>query len=234
VLRRKRYEDFWCIAVGGPIGNLVAAVLAEVPWVSANVATIASLVTRLVAYPFVAGLLDGDLLAAALLQVGSLLDVIDGALARERGPSALGAFLDKTCDAICAFGLGAAVGWRVFAETGDPLAILAGSVLSACLLIRWYTYWVIRFMELQLRTAGPAAGEVAGVVAARHGGSRLSVWLRPLYCGEADVYFWVSCALVVGFLPLALWVLAGVMVVWLVVVLVTRVIEATRVDGART
>ena len=227
--RAKQYEDWWCIVIGGPIGNLLAAVVA--PWrhFTADLATLLSGILRLAG---AALLLDGsgelDLLAAALLQLGSLLDVVDGALARLRGPTNRGAFLDKAVDMICLAAVFGAAGWRAASDAHEPLLWIAGVFIAWSILLRGYLLWVVRAQELVHRR--PTTVQAAAASPAPP-----AFWSRPVlrifFVGESDLYFWLALGLVARRVAAVLVVLASALAVWLVVIGWHRYRASARLDG---
>ena len=92
LLRSKRYEDWWHIVFGGPLGVLVAAVVADVRWITPNLVTLVGFVLRLTGAVLVAVRAPwADVTALVLLELSLVLDITDGSLARYRKqPSALG------------------------------------------------------------------------------------------------------------------------------------------------
>jgi phosphatidylglycerophosphate synthase len=228
--RAKQYEDWWCIVIGGPIGNLLAAVIAPCRHFTADLATLLSGALRLAGAALV---FDGsrglDLLAAALLQLGCLLDVIDGALARLRGPTNRGAFLDKAIDMVCLAAVFGAAGWRAASEAHDPLLLLAGAFVAWSVLLRGYLLWVVRAQELV--AGGPPAIQAAPAPSASR-----TLWSRPalriFFVGESDLYFWLSLGLVARRVPAVLTALASALAVWLVVIGWHRYRASVRLDGA--
>src|SRR5215510_14467002 len=85
MMRTRWNEDWWSIAFGGPIGNLLTAVIADIRWITPNGLTWLSFLCKLVAAPLL--LCDtwtADLVAIALFQGHTVLDCMDGTLARYR------------------------------------------------------------------------------------------------------------------------------------------------------
>jgi phosphatidylglycerophosphate synthase len=228
--RAKQYEDWWCIVIGGPIGNLLAAMVAPLRHFTADRATLLSGALRLAGAALIldrSG--ERDLLAAALLQLGSLLDVVDGALARLRGPTHRGAFLDKAIDMICLAAVFGAAGWRAAGDAQEPLLWIAGVFIAWSILLRGYLLWVVRAQELV--AGGPAAIHAAAAPSASR-----PLWSRPalriFFVGESDLYFWLSLGLVARRVPTVLTVLASALAVWLVVIAWHRYRASVRLDGA--
>lgn len=225
----KQYEDWWCIVIGGPIGNLLAAMVAPCRSFTADLATLLSGVLRLAgAGLLLGGTLGLDLVAAALLQIGSLLDVVDGALARLRGPTNRGAFLDKAIDMLCLAAVFGAAGWRAAGEAREPLLLVAGAFIAWSVLLRGYLLWVVRAQEL-------VAGRLASSQAAPAPTASRSFWSRPalrvFFFGESDLYFWLALGLVTRRVPAVLVALASALAIWLVVVGWHRYRASVRLDA---
>src|SRR5690606_35829675 len=154
-IRGKAYEDWWCRAIGGPIGNFIAAALAPVQWFTADLASILSGPLRLGAVPLI---LTGHwpILAAARLMLGALFDVVDGGLARLRGATALGGILDKAIDVVCLAAVYGAAGWHVAIALDARWPLLAGAFVAWSVLFRGYLLWVVRGLIPAPATAGVA------------------------------------------------------------------------------
>jgi CDP-alcohol phosphatidyltransferase len=196
-LCNRRGQDGWSILFGYPLARL-ALVWLE-PWraLRPNHITVASLAARAAGAALLAAA-GAPLVAVLLLQLGQVLDSMDGTLARARGQhSALGAFVDKVGDAAVLGLLCAAVGWRAHLADGRALwmaAALGGGFLH---LLRGYMHWVARGLA-------PAGAENA-VDGGRADGDPprpLREWLGgfarlPLF-GEADLYLWISVFALAG------------------------------------
>ncbi|HVV86787.1 MAG TPA: CDP-alcohol phosphatidyltransferase family protein [Kofleriaceae bacterium] len=238
LLRNKRYEDWWHIVFGGPLGVLVAASVAEVRWITPNLVTIVGFVLRLAG----AGLVVvrapwADVAALVLLELSLVLDITDGSLARYRKqPSALGAFLDKITDGASLAALGFALGVRAWLDGHGLVHVLAGAFLGTSYLLRCYMYWVVAYLERE--RAAPASVVATDVrpFGELSFGERLRYYLaqtwRIVMFGEGDVYFWVGLALLLQRPSDIVLPLAGAMAVWLLLLAVRRVGTVIRLDRA--
>lgn len=239
LLRNKRYEDWWHIVFGGPLGVLVAAVIADVRWITPNLITLVAFVLRLVG----TGLLLvrepwADLAALVLLQVTLVLDITDGSLARYRKQAtAFGAFLDKTTDAASITALGFVLGYRAWLDGGGVLHLLAGAFIATSFLLRRYMYWLVVYLEKERdasATEAPRGARFFGDLSFRE---RLHHYLsrswRIILVSEGDIYFWVAVALVLGRVPEAVLALAAATAFWLVALGGKRVAAVVRLDRPR-
>ena len=85
LLRNKRYEDWWHIVFGGPLGVFIAALVADVRWITPNLVTVVGFIMRLAgAAMIVIREPWADLTAMGLLELSLVLDITDGSLARYR------------------------------------------------------------------------------------------------------------------------------------------------------
>jgi phosphatidylglycerophosphate synthase len=238
LLRNKRNEDWWHIVFGGPVATFLNAFIAEVRWITPNMLTWLSFAAKLAALPFL--LLrthNGDLAAAILLQVNTVLDVMDGSLARyRRAGSYLGAFLDKVTDAIGLVLVGGVLGYRVFVDNGDFFALYAGLFVGVAYVIRCYAFWVTKYHEREVN-APPSLGMVRQDFGDLTFAQRLAYYARSSWrivlVGEGDVYFWISLALIVGRLRWVVWFLAIASALWFSVILVHRFVQMWRFDRSK-
>lgn len=238
LMRSKRYEDWWHIVFGGPLGTIVAAAVADVRWITPNLITVLGFAMRLAG----AGLLAvrapwTDVTALALLELSLVLDIADGSLARyRRRPSALGAFLDKITDGASLATVGFLLGYRAWLDGHGTLHLLAGAFLGAAYLLRCYMYWVVAYLERERgarATVGPDSMRPFGELGF---GERLRYYLaqswRIVMFGEGDVYFWVAVGLVFGCIHDIVLLLAATMGLWMLVHGAKRVATVIRLDRA--
>jgi phosphatidylglycerophosphate synthase len=233
--RTKRYEDWWHIVFGGPLGALLVAIVAPVRWITPNALTILSFALKLAACPMI--YFGHDLAAVAMLQGNVLLDAMDGSLARYRDrPSLFGALLDKVTDSIGLIAVFTVIGYRVSAgDGGAALPLLAGAWIGVGYLLRCYAFWVVKAFEIE-RDAPPSIGMVRADFGDLGFGARMryyaaSTWRIALF-GEADLYLWASIGLLLGRESLAIYTLSVAMTLWVVVALGARFYRAYQLDRA--
>lgn len=200
-LCNRRGQDAWSILFGYPLARLVLLWLEPRRRLRPMHITLASLAVRAAG----AGVLASDtghrsgsglVLAIGLLQVGQVLDSMDGTLARARGDSsAAGAFLDKVGDALVLGLLCAAVGWRAAVDQGSAAWMamaLGGGFLQ---LLRGYMHWVARGLG---GSPEPIDGGRSGADPPRPLREWLSGFPRLLLFNEADLYLWISVGALTG------------------------------------
>jgi len=190
-LCNRRGNDAWSILFGYPLARLALVWLESWKALRPTHITLASIAARAAGAWLVAFAGDGLILAVALLQLGQVLDSMDGTLARARGQhSALGAFLDRAGDALALGLLCAAVGWRA---AGAPwmAAALGGGFLH---LLRGYMHWAARGL------GAPVDGSIDG---GRPPGDAAVLGLLCAAVGwRAGGAAWMAAALGGGFLHL--------------------------------
>lgn len=196
-LCNRRGQDAWSILFGYPLGRLLLVWLERIEPLRPTHLTLASILVRLAGAWL---LVDGATVAAVIaLQLGQVLDSMDGTLARARGQhSAPGALLDRAGDALCLGLIAAAVGWRA----GDEAALAAALGGAFLHLLRGYMHWVARGVAAPGSSAARAAEPVSGARPAGDPPRPLREWLAGLprlaLFGEADLYLWISIGALAG------------------------------------
>lgn len=238
LLRSKWNEEWWSIAFGGPIGNVLNAFIADVPWITPNTITLVGFLCKLAIVPLViTGGFECDVAAVILLQFAVVCDCMDGSLARYRKkPSVLGAFLDKVTDAIGIVAIFGAFGWRVYTETDDALALLISVGIATSLVIRGYVYWVVAALEKD------AARATTGVdtrldYSRMSAGDRLRLYIksmpRIIAFNESDLYFWLGLGLVLSESHTMIYVLGVALACWFVGIMTMRISTVIRLERSR-
>lgn len=239
-LMRSRWNaEWWSIAFGGPIGNVLNAAIADVAWITPNRLTWLSFLCKLAAGPvLLIQTRRADLIAVALLQLHVILDCMDGSLARYRKtPSAVGAFLDKATDMIGLVAIAAALGWRIYLDTGDAAALLVAMLIAAAILIRGYAYWVVAHLERERRIEAPTIGDHRRDYAAMTLGERARLYARSMVriveFAESDLYFWLGLGIVLGRMRETIYLLAIAVGAWSIAILGYRFWTVVQLDRRR-
>lgn len=129
-------------------------------------------------------LLQGWHLALALLLINRLLDGLDGAVARVRGPSAWGGYLDSLCDYV--FYISVPLGFAFAAPANE---------LSALILVAGFTLTAVSFLALAAIIAGRDLG---------HGDKAFTYSTGLMEGGETIAFFVAMCLFPALFPQLAL------------------------------
>jgi len=239
LMRSRWNEDWWSIAFGGPIGNVLNAVIADIPWITPNGLTWLSFLCKLAAGPLL--LLDvrgADLTAVVLFQLHTILDCMDGSLARYRkASSAIGAFLDKVTDMIGLVAITSAIGWRVYVDTGDAAAMLISVMIAASILLRSYAFWVVAHLERERRVSRPTVGDHRRDYSAMTFRERAGLYVRSMgkifAFAESDLYFWFGLGIVLGRMREMIYFLSLATGLWLLGILGYRFWTVARLDRRR-
>ncbi len=241
LMRSKWNAEWWSVAMGGPIGNVLNAVIADIPWIRPNHITLFGFLCKLAACPLLLlGDRGADLAVILLLQVSVICDCMDGSLARyRRASSYMGAFLDKITDAIGYAVVFGAFGWRVYTDTGDALAIVVALAIPLAMLTRGYVYWVVVTMQKQA-DANPTAGtDQRKDFSSSTPRERAVLYLKSMpgivEFNESDLFFWLGLALALG----EPWMQRGVYFIgiasglWFVAIMGLRIVTVMRLERDR-
>lgn len=215
----KRAPEWWHIVFAFPIARLLTLILAPLRFITPNGLTATGFGATLGAAWLLTRPGDNALIAAVvLMQVATILDCMDGTLARHRGTfSALGAFLDKVLDGISLFALCAAVGMRAYWDTGEPWWIVIACSGGASYLTLCYMYWVVKAMDPEPMNAETVAGVSDIPSWGDIGREWLRGWIKIWQFEEADLYFWIALGAILGewkWLALGLGVTQGLTVLY--------------------
>lgn len=164
-----------------PALNRIAA-LAVRSGIGANAVTLAG--AALVIPLFYALLAQNGMLALALLLTNRVLDGLDGAIARIRGPSAWGGYLDSLCDYL--FYITLPLGFAFAAPANE---------LSALILVASFTLTAVSFLALAAIIAGRDLG---------HGAKAFTYSTGLMEGGETIAFFVAMCIFPALFPQLAL------------------------------
>ncbi|MBX3158276.1 MAG: CDP-alcohol phosphatidyltransferase family protein [Deltaproteobacteria bacterium] len=238
-MRSRWNDEWWSITFGGPIGSVVNALIAEVWWITPNRITWLSFLCKLAAAPLLlAGTPRADLAVVVLLQVHTVLDCMDGSLARYRGASSvMGAFLDKATDMIGLLAIMACFGWRVYRDTGDAFAISVALLIAGAILLRSYLFWVVHALERDRKVPKPTVGD------RRRDFSMMSVRERAVMMlksqwkiinfSEADLYFWLALGIAIGHMREMVYVCGVANGFWACVIVGFRFVTVVKLDRAK-
>jgi phosphatidylglycerophosphate synthase len=249
-IRNWQSSEFYARLVMRPLTILVMLVVADWRWLTPNlVTTLANLAKLGGAALLVVDHHQYTLLAALLIQVGLLLDHLDGTLARYRQcGTTFGAFYDKVSDAITWLAITSAVGYVAYRDTGDVLLPMAAVASAYALLVMGYMKWIVvaeqkKLDWLEARTQPAVRRSLHHVAAAEAAGppSRSAgqwvAWFassiaRVVMFEEVDLFFWIGVGLVVDRLDLVCWLLVISQFIQLAAMLLKRGLQAHALDAA--
>lgn len=165
-LRQKQETSFTPIFLHRPLAILFLIPTADLAFITPNGITTVSVLMRLVtAWLMLPHRFGGPVESTAtivwaivLWHLGSVLDAMDGALARYRGKgSALGRYYDKVSDRVLSLALVLALASRPFAETGNVLPIFLGSIYVSLTGTASVAKWIEIGIRADMGIAGGAA-----------------------------------------------------------------------------
>jgi phosphatidylglycerophosphate synthase len=233
LMRSRWNRDWWSIAFGGPVGNLLTALIADVRWITPNGITWVSFLCKLVAVPLLVW--GYDIAVIVMFQLHTVLDCMDGTLARYRKrPSVMGAFLDKVTDMIGLLAIMSAFGWRAAIESGDTRVLLAAVLIAGAILLRSYVFWVVAHFEREHEHVKPTTGDLRKDFSSLTLGERLKMYVKwqwtVIEFAEADMYFWLSLGLAIGELRWTVYFLAIAVGIWTVLIIGRRYWTIHQID----
>jgi phosphatidylglycerophosphate synthase len=231
-IRNIQSSEFYSRLVMRPLSIVMMMAVADWKWLTPNLVTTAANLTKIAGAIFLFTDHQKYLWEALiLLQVGCLLDHLDGTLARYRQTgSAFGAFYDKVSDAVTWIVISGAVGWAAYRETGDIRMPMLAMAAAYALLVLGYMKWIV----MAANNRSPATPPVdppsrTPTQWAMWFGSSL---LRAFLFEEIDLYFWIGVGLIVGRMDLLVWVLAISQGAQLVIMMIKRGLQMRSLDAA--
>lgn len=153
-LRNFQSKDFWAMVFARPLTILFLFPVADLKWVTSNRITIASVLTKLTGIAMLVTIPSywGGFWAGAVINLGLVLDNMDGTLARYRENSTfIGYYADKMSDIVTLAGIFFAMAWRQYqighnlADLVIPMVGFFGVAISA------YAKWVANRLLTDIR-----------------------------------------------------------------------------------
>lgn len=202
-----------------PLTILFLLPLAEKKWVTPDRITLLAILTKGLGILLIANhpSYGAGLWAAALINLGLVLDNMDGTLARFRQCGTFfGFYFDKISDAITLLLLFWAVGYRAFLVTGNILDLIIPTMGIGGAMVAGYSKWVadrvVRDIELKHRLRDNQQLQQWVSTQTKHDQiipppkRTFGDWLRwfgwaffsILLVNEVDLFFWISLALITG------------------------------------
>lgn len=188
-------DAFWGLVVARPLAAVVLYPFADGSWLTPNRVTVVSIGLCLLAGA-IGAFGDPSLVAlvVALIFCRSVLDSVDGQLARYRGLSShFGGYFDKVSDAFGWAALYVAAAASGFAATGAAWALVVPLAGVTALSFQGITYWLDRDLRLSAApTASPGGRPPLSLAGWLHNLRRI------VHFEEPDYYLWISLALITG------------------------------------
>lgn len=230
-IRNIQSSEFYSRLVMRPLSTLVLIFVADWRWLTPNLVTTFANVFKLAGAALIAQDHHAHGIAGViLLQVGTLLDHIDGMLARYRGKgSVFGAFYDKASDAVTWLVISAAIGWAAYKDTGDVWLPIGAIASAYMLLVLGYMKWIVA--AASRRTPAPLAQEPPQRTPAQWAGWFASSLARAALFEEIDLFFWIGLGIVLDELPLTILVLVISQAAQLVIMCIKRAMQMRAIDA---
>ncbi len=221
-LRNYQSKDFWAMLFARPLTILFLLPIADIKWITSNRITAASVLTKLagiamlVAYPSY----WGGFWAGVLVNLGLVLDNMDGTLARYRGASTfMGYFADKMSDIVTLSGIFMAMAWRQYHVSGRILDLVLPLVGFIGVSISAYAKWVANRLFTDIALYQAMQNDTLKDYASKRLEQNPSTpppqrtfnqWVRWFFSAlwsitgfnEVDIYFFAWLALTINYMPL--------------------------------
>ena len=148
-MKNRQAKDWWTITFGDPISWIILSAIGDYKWVTPIGITWLSFLAKIIPAGLMITNARGAIIGAAiLLQLGQVLDSMDGNLARYRGqPTLRGGFLDRVFDGTGFIFVMAGISWLAFETGSEPYYLIMGPMISAFYLVICYVYWNIAYLE---------------------------------------------------------------------------------------
>jgi len=253
-IRNWQSSEFYARLVMRPLAILVMLVVADWRWLTPNLVTTLGNGAKLLGAALIAiDHREYAVAAAVAIQVGLLLDHLDGTIARYRNCGTMfGAFYDKVSDAVTWLAITGAIGWAAYVDTGDARLPIAAVASAYSLLALGYMKWIVvaeqkkadwlDAMRMRDRTRRARLAEAEAAPVSHEPPSRTAkqwaVWLgssvlRAFKFEEVDLFFWIGLGLVLRELTLLCLLLVVSQIVQLVIMVIKRALEARALDVRR-
>jgi phosphatidylglycerophosphate synthase len=187
--------------------------VAECRFITPNRITVASIAVCTAAS---VAIVEGHIvIAIALIGIRSVLDSLDGQLARYRACGTnLGSYVDKVSDLYCWAALFAALGVRAYAAQPTSSMLLLPCLSAIALALLGFSLWFVRALSTT-----PVAAGAPSPLGAR---AWLASWWRIVLFEEPDFYLWIALALATARFDIFIPFIAGAYVVRALALVIVR------------
>ena len=237
-LRNYQSDDFWAMLFARPLTILFLLPIVEKKWVTPNRITVVSILTKLAgsAFVFFDRTYSGGVIGAILLNLGLVLDNMDGTVSRFRNcPTKFGFYLDKISDAVTMTLMFWAIGFRTYETTNDIADLIIPLMASTASYVAGYSKWVSEKILYDLKIIENFRKGTLEELGAKT--DSCPIWSTPphrtffdwvkwfLYAifsifkiNEVDVFFFAALALITGELWIFTKLECGILVFGIIVV----------------
>ncbi len=217
-LRNYQSDDFWAMVFARPLTILFLLPIIDFKWVTPNRLTVLSVISKIsgVYYLFFEHNYTGSVIAAILLNLGLIIDNMDGTVARYRNcGTKFGFYFDKATDAVTLVLLFWGMGYRGLVNTGSMIDFIVPVFAVTGAFIASYSKWVSERVMMDMKISEKLhSGELLSWAESMEKGftwtpppSRsFSDWIKwlgkaffsILFFNEVDIFFWAGLALLTG------------------------------------
>jgi hypothetical protein len=250
-LRNFQSKDFWAMIFARPLTILFLLPVADAAWVTPNRITVLAVLVKAAGISLIA--LDhswaAGVWAAVLMNLGLVLDNMDGTLARYRQQgSFFGYILDKVSDAATLILMFWAIGYRAYCQTNDMLDLVLPAVGIGGAYVAAYSKWVadrtLSDIKIKKLVDDPVQLQSWARDRVRHDKTSLPPrrsavdWLKwlswaifsILLINEVDFFLWAAVALISGQYWIFTRVLATILSLGIIVAPIIFVVQVYRAE----
>jgi phosphatidylglycerophosphate synthase len=235
-LKNRQAKDWWTATFGDPLSWVILALIGDRQWLTPNRITMVSFLFKLIpAVLLLPGRYSLAVTAAIMLQLGQILDSMDGNLARYRGITSLrGGFLDRVLDGLGFLLVNSACAWYAYSRGAASYYLILGPMAAGFYLVVCYIYWTVAYTELKTLGTGKKIRPGHNVKSL----ADLPTWKYILQgqkklfnFNQADFYFWIGLGLIIDRPQIILWGLFIVLLKKMVSRLVSRAAHLGRLES---
>jgi phosphatidylglycerophosphate synthase len=237
-IRNWQSSEFYARLVMRPLAIGVMLVVADWRWLTPNLVTTGANVAKLTGALLVAMDHERYAVAAALMiQLGLLLDHLDGTIARyRRCGTAFGSYYDKVSDAVTWHAICAAIAWASYKDSADVVLVIAVLTSGYAQMVCGYVKWVAATAELEANR--PRSSSPGSQLPPSRTPAQWLVWfgsslVRAVKFEEVDLFFWVGLGLILGRLDLLIWLLFISQSIQVAAMIVIRGLQVRAIDVAK-
>jgi len=211
-MKTRQAKDWWTVTFCDPVSWAILSIIGDWKWVTPWGITVLSLPVRIAGAVMIALGEEMNLVWGVLLiQVGVIMDHMDGNLARYRKTTSItGAFMDRIFDGLSFLAIVSAMGWLAVRQGSPTYLLFIAPLAGAFYLVICYMYWSYAYEELKV-TGGSKMVNPGAIVSNLVDISTWKIILegqkRILKLHHIDYYFWVSFFVLIGKPGVGVWIM---------------------------
>ena len=234
-MKNRQAKDWWSATFGDPISWIILGLIGDIKWITPIRITWLSFLCKIIP----TGLIIHSerhyiIIGVLLLQVGQVLDSMDGNLARYRNITTLrGGFLDRILDGLGFVFVMSSFSWYTYQNYNESCYLVLGPMAAAFYLVVCYSYWTTAYQEQnqlgELKKVKPGSN----VVDLKH----IPTWKyiliaqkKILSFRQADFYFWIGVGIIFEISKYIIWILFIVLFVRLIERIQSRYFYLKKLD----